>query len=616
MKTKTIVGLGIFFILLIGIAFALNYYFEIVPLASSPTSCVGGLSILISQAGHNPGETFYHGEATANNGAECFKIAWTEKDIENYLDEDAEVDDGVFGDIIIDSQGRTFYASVQNQPVESYHTKEISSYTCSNSDCASKIYGEKRIVASNRGGLSKCLCIYTLERGNFALFPNTGERHFDATIYIDGLGSREISEDNIVANFNEKAIFNFQGFLNGIYSIGAPTSYKPFKEGNSYKLTNTNYGSYGSTQITGIGDYPSSYYRLDNFDFCITRAIFWDDVEECVNAHTKKANELLKDRSGDYEDSTGFVKDTSWVGGDFYVDLEPYTVEYPRFSFDIDAEWLGIKYVRGDPKVECPDDTESESGVRLTNVDLKVRNADKDERGLFQVTLDCGTASTSLIKDRVALEENSDWLDITGAIKQTTSEPKLKEKCTFKATTIKTPIKSDTCYFYHTTIGGFECIEGNKKCSDDNNYLLTCGDESTWASGTKKKCDYGCVIDPKEGAMCRGEVCIKEGGVCAVDGDCCEGLLCENRKCVKVDKDCKSCFSWLWNKVKPGHCEVALVFDPPWYNPVGWFVPDINQDSICPIVLVVIGIGLFFLLAIGGIIIFFLVVLIRKRMKK
>ena len=131
MKTKNIfIILGIFIIIVLLIVGSLAL-FSPNTLSTITNTCYGGLNILISQASHLPGQTFFHGEATANGGGECFKIAWTEEDVENYLAEGGDSEKGIFGDIVINSQTNTFHTREEStQLVENYVSKEISSFYC------------------------------------------------------------------------------------------------------------------------------------------------------------------------------------------------------------------------------------------------------------------------------------------------------------------------------------------------------------------------------------------------------------------------------------------------------------------------------------------------------
>jgi len=537
MKTKNIlVGLGIFIVVVLLVTGFL-YVFSPRTLSTITGTCIGGLNILISQASHTPGQEFFHGEATANLGGECFKIAWTEEDIENYLAEGGDADKGVFGDIIINSQTNTFHTSERTyEVVENYHIKEYSTWiSCSNTDCKNWLssdgieYG--RVVASNLG-LRKCSCIYTMERGRFAPFTGGRERHFEATVSIDGLGSQKISDEMQSVAFGDQASFQWQGDLLGTRWIDTPFAYTPFREGNDYVLTSTTYSNFENENVyVYTSQQKGENYRISEIDNCIQKMWAMSDVQKCINAYNEKADELLMDRTNEYINSIGFVTGGSWDvdEGDLVVDLEPYSTKYPRFTFDIKAKWLGIKYLVGKPRVSCPNDQEGFSG-EVRQFDLGVTNIG-DGSGVFALSLDCGVLSETISPDRVSLVSGGSQT-IRGTVKGTTTAEK-KDSCTFLAYALKNPSIRDDCSFTYKTKPLAVCIPGERKCYTDKQYLLICNDAGTGYD--ESFCEQNCIYDAKEGAKCAEDPgCKEEDETCVEDKDCCEGLECRSNLCKPI----------------------------------------------------------------------------------
>ncbi|MBA7713356.1 hypothetical protein ES703_122358 [subsurface metagenome] len=226
MKTKKIlIILGIFVVVVLLVVGSLAL-FSPRTLTTITGTCYGGLNILISRASHLPGQEFYKGESTATLGGECFKIAWTEQDIESYLAEGGDADRGVYGDIIINSQSNTFntyertYEKIYYPRKESVGTKIGKS--CSVSNCQiwltekgvsyDMVYGGAQTIPF----ISTCYCYYGNEWGKFAPITGTGKYDFDATIGIDGLGSKTISSTSRSASFGDKATYS--DFLSAINS--------------------------------------------------------------------------------------------------------------------------------------------------------------------------------------------------------------------------------------------------------------------------------------------------------------------------------------------------------------------------------------------------------------
>jgi len=548
MKTKTvwiISGIFVALIVLTLMTLAIKPAVIIRPLSTAFNVCIGGLNILISTASHQPGQEFFHGEATANLGGECFKIAWTEEEIEGYLAEGGDADEGVFGDIVIDSQTNTFHTRERSyEIVESYHIKEYdTTIACSDSDCKSWLNGDnikyKRVIDSNLG-FGKCNCIFAKERGRFAPFTGGRKKNFEATISIDGLGSKTISDKVNSVSFGEQAFFQWQGDLLATRWIDTPYAYTPFREGNDYVLTSTTYNNLQNAQVTFYVGGLTKTYRLEQIDNCINDHSLMSDVRKCINAYKGKADGLLVDKTNEYKNSIGFVTGAHWDKdeGDLVVDLEPYATTYPRFTFDIKASWLGIKYVIGKPKVSCPNDQEGFSG-ETRQFDLGVTNVG-DGSGVFAMSLDCGVLSETISPDRVSLISGATEI-IRGTTKGTATQEE-SDSCVFTAYAIKDPNVRDSCSFNYKTKPREVCLPGERKCSTDKQYLLICNDDGTGYD--ENFCTQNCIYDPKEGAKCAEDPsCKEEDDTCTENKDCCEGLECRSNVCKPIKP------GWKWDNL-------------------------------------------------------------------
>jgi len=547
-KKLFLIGITIFAILLVltSVVMIIQPGFIIRPLSSVTNTCYGGLQILISTASHVPGQEFFHGEATANMGAECFKIAWTEEDIENYLADGGDADDGVYGDIVIKSQSNTFHTKEIDQIVENYHIKSYKGYyvSCSNSDCRGELnddgIGYRRVVGSNLG-IGECHCIYTMERGTFAPFVSgIGETHFRATISIDGLGNKEISDETRDVAFGDKAIFHWQGSLLSTRTITVPFYFTPFREGNDYVLTDTSYSDFGNSETSVKIQQVVYKYKMKDFDDCIPR-VYISDVKKCINAYYSKADELLDDKINVYRASDPIILDADFDvdEGDLVVELEPYSTSFQRFSFDINAAWLGIEYLVGKPRVTCPDDQEGFSG-ETREIDLGVKNV-AGGTGVFALSLNCGTLSETISPDTVSLP-SGDSKTIRATIKGTTTTTEKTDTCTFRAYAKKDPTQQHSCSFSYKTKPRDVCLPGERKCSTDKQNLLICNDEGTGYN--EYPCVNNCIYDSSEGAKCAEDPsCREEEETCTEDKDCCSGLECRGNLCKPIKP------GWQWDNL-------------------------------------------------------------------
>ena len=552
MKTKNIlIGLGIFIAVVLLVTGSL-YVFSPRTLNTITGACYGGLNILISTASHLPGQEFFHGEATANLGGECFKIAWTEQDVENYLAEGGDADRGVYGDIIIKSQSNTFNTYERTYEKiyypRSYNVGKHVGASASVSNCQKwlteegvsydVVYGGQRNVPL----ISNCHCYYGNEWGRFAPIIGTGTYDFNATISIDGLGSKPISSSSRSVSFGDKATFQWMGSLLGANFVTTPP-YTPFREWGELKLTSTSYDGWKNTQVTSSSQYGSVTAPLKDFmSKCINHPnfVYLSQTDDCVKVYSDKTSEMIEDRKSEYIGSSPLIVDADFEGNDFIVEIEPYSTRFERFSFDINAAWLGIEYLTGDPRVSCPNDQDVFSAEER-KVDLKVTNVGEGS-GVFDLYLTCGRLSTDVIPDSVSL--------VSGG--STTVEGKLtgtffvEEKigCAFKAVTKKPPYNERTCYFSVEGKPREECLPGEKDCSDDRTTLLLCKDNGMWQTKAEGKfCTDGCIYVGTTAKCAEDPSCKKEDETCKDNYDCCEGLECRSNVC----KPRKT--GWKWNNL-------------------------------------------------------------------
>ena len=545
MKKRIFIILGIFIAIVLLVIGSL-YVFSPETLTTITGTCIGGLNILISRASHLPGQEFFKGEATATLGGECLKIAWTEQDVESYLAEGGNADRGVYGDIIINSQSNTFntyertYEKIYYPRIKNVGTHAFK--TCSVSNCQKwlteegvtydLVYGGRRIVPL----VSDCYCYYATEWGRFAPITGTGKYDFDATISIDGLGSQDISSTSRSVSFGDKVTFQWMGSLLGANFVTTPP-YTPFREWGVLKLTSTNYGSLKGTTVVFKG-YTST---LENYiKTCISIFSHPSSVNECVADYKSKVSDLIKDRKSEYIASSPLIVGAKFEGNDFVVGIEPYQTRFERFSFDIDATWLGIEYVTGVPKVSCPGTQEIFSAEKR-EATFEVTNVG-DGSGVFGLYLTCGRLSTDVTPDSVSLISGGSTIvngELTGTFFQDETI-----SCEFKAVAKKDVTKVSRCYFDVKGKPRAECLPGEKKCSGDKATLLLCKDTGMWQTQAEgKECVDGCIYVGDTAKCVEMGECAEENEVCKDDYECCTGLECRNNLCKPVKP------GWQWDNL-------------------------------------------------------------------
>jgi hypothetical protein len=604
------------------------------PLASYDTTCTGSISADISKIERVPGSATFKVVATANRGGDCLKIAWTKDDINKYLKVDSPeemVDKGVYSDIILNSMTERFFTSYDKDSVGgirkvkkyNFYDHGWTIYSCSVSNCRNDWgYPTTKYAIRSVSWPGPCACVYESDYGTFAPFSGVKSRNGQATIKVSGFSDVSFSfgadSGGTVNAANGKMSISWRGDLLGGRWVGTPGSpYIGFEEGNSYRITDSSYNILGpdKVQIYANGKY------WNNLEECIGKYDQWilgnvGDAKKCADAYNIKLVEMTADKLSQYLSGTrGTVKSAAWSGSDFVVDEEPYSTAFPQFEIILDAAWVGVHWVLGKPEVTCPANFEAWSG-ETKNFDFVVKNGDSTENGAFGISLTCTGGSFGTNLNKVTLSPGQSQ-SISGYVtKSVTAEG--SDSCTISVTTVRPSSRSASCSFSVKYKPKTFCIPNiDRTCSQDMKMLGICNAAGTAYDWTQ--CQQGCEYS-QGSAQCKGFICKKENYECTNTSDCCVGLTCENKKCVKPDNTCKSCWAWLGGKMKPENaCEPKVYAEAKWYNPLTWIyylIPgsenSITQNLVCPIVLIFYGLAI---LA-GGLIIALIVRVIVLTVRK
>lgn len=535
-------------------------------LFSTATSCYGGSDITITKIERTPGASTFKVTAIANGGGECAKIAWTKDDINYYLEQaspDEIADKGVYMDIVLNSMQEKFGTSLDTtRNVNKYNFADLGVFTSCTVSNAQNSYPTTEFVLRAttlnpfNSEFGHCFAVYTSKYGNVGTMLGAKSRVGKATIYVSGFSPVQLSYGDVAGTFstaNGKINGQWTGDLVGGRWIGTP-GYNLFNNGGSYSLISNSIG-YQSVAADGDMTIYANGESWNNLKACLQARSGWEwtssKARACADAFNTELTKRLIDRLSEYKSGTSSygVTNAYFDGSNFVVDQTPYSTSFPRFTFTIDATWVGVHYVLGKPQVTCPTGTVTLKSGTTSQIPLTVTNIDSKENGAFALEFSCGTFSTTLSTNRVLLspgQSNS----ILGSVTTTTTNEQ-SQTCNFKATTVKPSDRISQCSFSVKAIPDQRCIPNiEKKCSDDFKQIGVCNSQGT--DFIFSLCQNGCEY--KDGsAQCVGQICKKEGEPALTGAECCIGLVFDNStKTCKKPEDvgvCKTCDDFVLSKV-------------------------------------------------------------------
>jgi len=413
--------------------------------------CEGAIDLDISKIERTPGQSTFKVIATANRAGDCLKIAWTQKDLNRELNKESPeeiTNKDIIGDIILISQKSKFNTILEES--KNLYTYEIYDHGWTGGSCnleACKEWGYQTTKWAVRTWMwpGPCYCIYqeTTPKANFGYFSGVKSREGEAEILISGLKSERIhfgnSADNV--NLENKITVSWRGDLLGGNWIGTP-GIKVYKDtGGGYHLIS----EYYSTDEISLQANGESYINIEH---CLGSHEGFElegkeEAQNCINAYNKKLDQLLVDQIASYASSDQSIISGEFIGSDLVVDERPYSSTFPEFILTFDAEWAGVHWITGEPRVSCPGSLKFYSG-ETKEITLGVENI-ANKKGAFSFNLDCGDLSSSL-SDNKLLFESGEAKELTAKLTYSTDINK-KIQCRFSAQATREPSKSDECFF-------------------------------------------------------------------------------------------------------------------------------------------------------------------------
>jgi len=359
-------------------------------------------------------------------------------------------------------------------------------------------------------------------------------------------------------------------------------------------------------------------YESLNFDRCLTQCyeknygLIAGFVEvspcynDCIKNNEIKRNEIMYNtKPANVDIKREFQKDST---GSIVVEAEPkgYVMyQYPLLNLRVKAEWLGIKIMKTKPLVKSLTSSSCVSGETGASPKGKIfaQIYNQGEDGAMEIWMTCTSPIQS--KDSVSKSMNIakgetltvplDYDANVGGISTGTCTVYAKDSQSDYITQKSISVKCEPQKI---------CEPEEKICldktSDGIQDVVVC---NTQGSGYTliTECNKACIN--VDGQPYCADICAAERYPCGKDMPCCEGLECEEGKCIKKLEGCGDCFSWLWNIFKgKTYCT------PKPADKLLWLInlPMTSQNSTCPIFLAVLG-------SIIALTITYAVVLIKRR---
>ena len=465
-------------------------------------TCSGSVDLDINKIERTPGESTFKVIATANRAGDCLNIAWNQEDLNKYLEgvsPDETTNKGVSGDIRILSQLDAFETILESKKLYEYniYDKGWTMNYCNIENCDGWGYPTTKFAV--RSLLLNCYCIYTENTpvATFGRFNGVKSSHGKAQVSISGLPQTVVSfgDRAETANIANKVKIEWRGDLLGGHWISDPDYQVYTSPAGKYHLVSESYEAKDiKIDANGKHDITIDYCLGENDNWEITGI---ENAQECITAYNQEIDRVLNDKLYDYASSSNMIKNAYFVGSKLIVEEVPYSSKFPQFVLTFDAEWAGVHWITGEPKVTCPTATNFVSGENK-KVTFKVQNIDSVENAAFTLNLDCdGNVNTVLTENRISLEK-SESREVTATLTKSSLNDE-KALCTFKAYATKEQSKIDTCTFdilvKSTTLDcpPGKCCEGGssykpKSCSSG---LVCCKSSGASVGECKTSCDSG-----------------------------------------------------------------------------------------------------------------------------
>lgn len=481
-KTKKILGIVIFLALLVGLIYAYNQ--GMLPFAVSGTSYLSISDIDVIDSGQRM-------VILATGGsAEQLLIRFTNSDLNQKLaSEGYSVDKGISTDILINKWQHTYpiqltsntYKTIGSQNIDPYIGSEFS---CDLSDCTnSKIPQIGNYVFAYAYSMSviplkyNCRCIYYNPSDRIGQFlGDIQQLNYNIDFKI-GSETKSMNNQNLVVslvngNFRAEYVGNlgtqFQRTKPGydvLYKNGMYTNLVP-SAGYNYP---GRYGSIGSpqsylTQCVGGIDLSKCTWLADG---CTDEV---NKVNGCLNNYNSDFSVGSSNKNNEYK-SNNNVESMSFSGNNLIVNSDIPTFQ-PVFKIFIDASWIGLKELKGEPDItSCVPNVEITGGTSK-QVSLKVKNIGADA-GQFDYSVTCQSNQVSFSGAGSLVNAGQEQI-INVLFSGTNTNPNqdLTGTCTHTIVDRKSQ-KKDTCTSTYTVkYNDLICTPGELRCGVSNNKII------------------------------------------------------------------------------------------------------------------------------------------------
>lgn len=457
--------------------------------------CRGGANYIITDAdvyssGDLGGKQVIRLIATASKSGECVLINFDKNILNEKLKDDgyAVLNSGVM-DIKLEPQEQTFkFEPSSGNPSQPYYTiseKNIGKITaCSDIFSSCSDAGLNYPINSYREGFFDldCLCLnHDTIYGLNGEFSSQYSSYFTAKISVSGVGEEKVSTSKGSAVIGNKVSIKWN-----VDMLGGEELTKP-----SYSGIYRN----GQWKIVESGTYQEMLSRLETAKNCADYKNR-DISRGCMDTYNTYLEDKTSSKLIQYVNSNPIIETANIDGNSLKVRLNRPT-RLPQFIIDLDAQWVGIYKLSGEPKVTCPSTVELKSG-ESTPFSFNIQNIGQ-EPAVFGISLTCNNIPQYTAREEFSKGQSrtfSATLTGTNLEKDTVDT----QKCSLSAYDINLPTLKDGCTFdmeVEAVIGDCNLLPIKDLCEENN--LLKCQ-----SSGEYKiiKCPLGCEY--KDGkAQCR-----------------------------------------------------------------------------------------------------------------
>lgn len=371
----------------------------------------------------------------------------------------------------------------------------------------------------------KCKCLYYESLGQAGEFSSNVEQlDFILRFDVDSQSRVMTNSNPFISMMGGNFKAEYVGNLGGSTQLSSPDYQVMIVNGQPQYLIQENADGY-----RGI-DNPKSHISgcigpsVDTTQDTDSEQI----VEICVDEYTRDLNLATDYKTDDYQRDTN--GDVSFESNTLLLE-NPSADFRPQFKMIIDAEWVGLEELAGEPNiVSCASDVEIDN-AESKQVQLRVRN-DGDNQGYFVYNAVCDNGIRYTASEGITVNKGDTRTFTTSISGRTLTQDDLDGGCTHTFTDLKSG-KKDSCVndvkIRHTED---VCSPGVTRCNPDrSNELQQCNALGTdWV--LLKTCGEECIAISGTSAECKGEGPAPQPQSCVEDSDCKENYICVSGSCV------------------------------------------------------------------------------------